>query len=279
MTVRVGPAGADGIGYPAALEKVRAFGLDCLEVTFTYGIRMREADAERIGEVAGRSRIALSVHAPYYINLASEEPEKAEASRRRVLDSCRLAHRMGAGCVVFHAGFYQKRSAKQTFERIREAVEDLHRVVDRKGWRVRLCPEITGKRSQFGSAEELLALMDATGCGITVDFSHWFARHGGCDDYPALLCRLPRRFHAHFSGIEYGEKGERRHVRTTETFFRPLAEALIARRAEVTLVSESPEPYADAAMMRRVLARVEKKVRSGRRRPGEAPPRLVSGKR
>jgi deoxyribonuclease-4 len=265
MTIRVGPAGADGIGYPAALEKVRALGLDCLEVTFTYGIRMTEADAERIGDIADRSRIALSVHAPYYINLASEESEKAEASRRRILDSCRLGHRMGAGCVVFHAGFYQKRSAKQTLERIREAVEDLHRVVDRQGWRVRLCPEITGKRSQFGSAEELLALMEATGCGITVDFSHWFARHGGCDDYPALLARLPKRFHAHFSGIEYGKKGERRHVRTTETFFRPLAEALIAHRVEVTLVSESPEPWADAVMMRQVLSRAEKNGRPNRR--------------
>jgi deoxyribonuclease-4 len=164
---------------------------------------------------------------------------------------------MGAGCVVFHAGFYQNRSAEQTFERIRKAVEDLHLTIDREGWRVRLCPEITGKPSQFGSAEELLALMDATGCGITVDFSHWFARRRGRDDYPALLARLPRSFHAHFSGIEYGERGERRHVRTTEAFFRPLAESLVSSGAEATLVCESPKPYADAVMMRKVLARLE----------------------
>lgn len=67
--------------------------------------------------------------------------------------------------------------------------------------------------------------------------------------YGEILDRLPRRFHAHFSGIEYGPKGDRRHLETTPAFFRPLA----GRRLGATLVCESPRPYPDAAMMRRVL--------------------------
>jgi hypothetical protein len=71
-----------------------------------------------------------------------------------------------------------------------------------------------------------------------------------------VLDRLPHRFHAHFSGIDYGPKGERRHLNTTPKFFRPLAEGLVGRKVEVTLINESPRPYQDAAMMKRVLEKL-----------------------
>ncbi len=61
---------------------------------------------------------------------------------------------------------------------------------------------------------------------------------------------------AHFSGIDYGPKGERRHLNTTPKFFRPLAEGLVGRKVEVTLINESPRPYQDAAMMKRVLEKL-----------------------
>jgi deoxyribonuclease-4 len=86
-----------------------------------------------------------------------------------------------------------------------------------------------------------------------VDFAHLLARAVGGLDYGEVLDRLPRRFHAHFSGIEYGPKGERKHLKTTPTFFRPLAEELASRDLDVTLINESPQPYKDAAMMKRVL--------------------------
>ena len=31
-----------------------------------------------------------------------------------------------------------------------------------------------------------------------------------------FLKKLPKKFHAHFSGIEYGPKGERKHLKTTK---------------------------------------------------------------
>jgi deoxyribonuclease-4 len=89
-----------------------------------------------------------------------------------------------------------------------------------------------------------------------VDFAHLLARAGGSLDYGEVLARLPRQFHAHFSGIEYGPKGERRHLNTTPKLFRPLAEALVGREVEATLINESPRPCRDAAMMRRVLERL-----------------------
>jgi deoxyribonuclease-4 len=251
--IRIGPAGFDRMGPLKGIEKAARLGFECIEVEFTYGVRMAPDVARALGDLARRKRIVLSVHAPYYINLASEEKDKLAASHRRVLDSCLRAHLMGAKNVVFHAGFYQKRSPRETFDRIRSAVADLMQVIEKNKWQVKLCPEITGKSSQFGSLEELKHLKRSTGCSLCVDFAHLFARHQGAVDWSELLGRLPKRLHAHFSGISYGPKGEKKHCDTSPEFFRPLAAAMLKRGVHATLICESPRPYEDALMMQRVV--------------------------
>jgi deoxyribonuclease-4 len=249
----VGPAGSDGMGNIEGVKKVARMGLDCMEVEFTYGVRMSVDDARKIGALAEEKGIILSVHAPYYINLASDDKAKIIASKKRILDSCERAHALGARCIVFHAGFYQKKTAEQTYDLINKGISEIQKIIKEKKWKVRLCPEITGKPSQFGSIEEIKRLMKETGCAITVDFSHLYARQQGKIDYAEVLRKLPKKFHAHFSGIEYGEKGERKHVVTQKKFFEPLAKELVKRKLDITLINESPQPYKDAAMMKRML--------------------------
>lgn len=249
-SIRIGPAGNDGRGHLDGLREVARLGLDCMEIEFTYGVRMKPEMAEAVGERARQLDIPLSVHAPYYINLASYEEAKVVASRRRILDSCHRAHLMGARRVVFHAGFYQKRTPRETYDLIRQEIEDLQDRIRKAEWAVTLCPEITGKPSQFGSPEELLALTADTGCGITVDFAHLFARNQGLIDYDALMPSLPSSFHAHFSGIAYGPKGEKKHTRLKQAHFRPLLAALTAHAKQTTLICESPKPFEDAVMMK-----------------------------
>jgi endonuclease IV len=113
---------------------------------------------------------------------------------------------------------------------------------------------VTGKPSQFGSMEELLTLKKETGCSICVDFAHLYARRQGELDYGQILKKLPKKFHAHFSGIAFGPKGERKHLKTTKRFFEPLADALLKSGKIVTLICESAQPYKDAAMMKRVVS-------------------------
>jgi len=254
--IRVGPAGSSGLGNLKGVARCAEMGLDCMEVEFTYGVRMDLKSAKAVGKLAGEKGIRLSVHAPYYINLASEEKGKLAASRQRILDSCQRAHHMGARNVTFHAGFYQTRTADQTYALIEKAMIGLQKQIARRKWQVTLCPEVTGKPSQFGSLEELLRLKKDTHCGITVDFSHLYARHQGDVDYALILKKLPKKFHAHFSGIEYGPKGEKKHIRTTPEFFEPLAGELVRRNPDVTIISESPKPYEDALMMKQILKTV-----------------------
>ena len=251
--IRIGPAGSGGLGNIEGIRKVARMKLDCMEVEFTYGVRMTLDDARQVGDLAKEKGIVLSVHAPYYINLASDEKEKIAASKKRILDSCERAAALGARNVVFHAGFYQKKTAAQTYRLIKNAIAEIQKKISKNKWKVKLCPEITGKPSQFGSVEELLKLKKETGCGICVDFAHLYARYQGDIDYAGVLKKLPKKFHAHFSGIEYGPKGERKHLKTTKKFFVPLAEALLKSGCEVTLICESPQPHKDAAMMKKVV--------------------------
>jgi deoxyribonuclease-4 len=251
--IKIGPAGSGGLGNLEGVRKAARMKLDCMEVEFTYGVRMSMEDARAVGALAKEKGIVLSVHAPYYINLASDEKEKIVASKQRITDSCERAHALGAQNVVFHAGFYQKKTAAQTYRLIKKAIVEIQETISKNKWKVQLCPEITGKPSQFGSLEELLKLMKETGCGICVDFAHLYARQQGDIDYTKILKKLPKKFHAHFSGIEFGEKGERKHLKTTPKFFKPLAEALLKTKRDVTLINESPQPYKDAAMMKRVV--------------------------
>ena len=253
--VRIGPAGSEGRGNLKGVDKVAELGLDCMEVEFTYGVRMSLDSAKAIGELAKRRGIVLSVHAPYYINLASDEKEKIQASKKRILDSCERGHLLGARNIVFHAGFYQKKSAERTYALIKDAIQELQDNITKNKWAVSLCPEVTGKPSQFGSLEELLAMRKVTGCGLTVDFAHLYARQQGKINYNAVLKKLPKKFHAHFSGIEYTGKGEKKHLRLTREFFKPLAEALIQHKLDISLICESPEPYEDAAMMKKMVHR------------------------
>ena len=251
--IRIGPAGSGGLGNLEGIRKVARMKLDCMEVEFAYGVRMSLEDAREVGALAKEKGITLSVHAPYYINLASDEKEKIVASKQRILDSCERAAVFDARCVVFHAGFYQKKTAEQTYRLIKKAILEIQGKIKKNKWKVQLCPEITGKPSQFGSVEELLKLKKETGCGICVDFAHLYAREQGNIDYEKILRKLPKKLHAHFSGIEYGPKGERKHLRTTRKFFEPLAKALLETKRDVSLICESPQPYKDAAMMKRVI--------------------------
>ena len=204
--IKIGPAGSGGLGNLKGIHRVARMKLDCMEVEFTYGVRMSMAEARAVGALAKEKGVALSVHAPYYINLASDEKEKIVASKKRILDSCERADALGARNVVFHAGFYQKKTGAQTYRLIKKEILEIQQKIIKNRWKVKLCPEITGKPSQFGSLEELLKLMKDIGCGICVDFAHLYARQQGEIDYTKILIKLPKFFHAHFSVLHTGRK-------------------------------------------------------------------------
>ena len=249
-----GNAGTGGLGYEAGLPRCKELKLDAMEYPFTYGIRMSNSTAKKAGALAKQLNIKMSVHAPYYVNLASIEKAKITASKKRILMSCERAHHMGAKYVVFHPAYYQKYSPEECFKIVAEQIKDMNAKIKKNKWNVRLAPETTGKASQFGNIDELLKLKKQTGCHLCVDFAHLYARNLGKIDYNEIFKKLKslNHIHSHFSGITYGQKGERSHKLQDKKHFFPLAKAIKkAKPKSITIINESPDVFGDAVKMKK----------------------------
>ncbi|HDL02368.1 MAG TPA: hypothetical protein ENH20_00875 [Candidatus Pacearchaeota archaeon] len=123
---------------------------------------------------------------------------------------------------------------------------EMMKVVKKKGWDVELCPEVMGKINVFGSINEVEDLVRETGCGACIDVAHVLARY---DRYE--FARLEKAFnmkdwHLHFSGIEYGEKGERKHLVVEVEEWERVLGWLKGLNKDVVLICESPDPVGDS---------------------------------
>jgi deoxyribonuclease-4 len=253
--ILIGPAGTGGSKLEN-FEALKKAGLDAVEIEFTYGVWMTEEDAIKIHELNKKLGLKLSIHAPYFINLNSQEKQKIGASRSRILKSMEIGTALGAKYVVFHAGFYQKDSKEKTYESIKEQILKLMEEAKKKGYTPQLAPETTGKASQFGDLDELIKLKKETGCSICVDFAHLRARYAGKIDYEEVmknLVNLHEHIHCHFSGIEYTAKGERRHLITEKKDILELFKHLKKHKIDCTIINESPDPLGDALKMKKLL--------------------------
>lgn len=253
--IRLGTAGSFSKSYADSFRLLKDAGLSCLEVEFTYGVRMPDEQAKLVGDSAREHSISLSVHAPYYINLASPEKEKVAASKQRILASCQKASLLGAKKVVFHPGFYMRRDPQAVYGTIRESVRELIDEIEKQGWDVELAPETTGKPTQFGNIQELRQLSKDTGCSICIDFAHIYARDAASMDFPQIVEMVSDigHFHSHFSGIEFTQKGEKRHVHTEVDYARPLFLALKEAGLDVNMIIESPDPFGDCIKLKGLL--------------------------
>jgi len=250
MTIRFGPGGLGGVKEAVAnLEEYHKLGIKACEIEFTYGVYIRENDpeVEKIRETAKKLDIKLSIHAPYYINLNSNEKKKIEDSKKRILDCCRVGEKLGCYVVVFHPGFYGKLDKETTYENIKKAVEEIQTELRKEKLKIKIAPETTGKINVFGSVDEIFRLMKETNCFLTVDFAHLLAREQGKISYKEIYEKFKHlpELHCHFSGIEWTSKGERNHKITSEIELRKLLEVL-PRNKDIVIINESPSPVEDS---------------------------------
>jgi len=253
--IRFGPAGLGSVKEAVSnLERYAKLGLRACEIAFTYGIYIKnEKDAKEIGEKAKELGIKLSIHAPYYINLNSAEKEKIEASKKRIIDCCRIGEAMGAEVVVFHAGFYGKMGKEESYLNIKKAVLEILDEIRKNKWKIKIAAETMGKINVFGSADEILRLEKETGCSICLDFAHLWAREQGKVEYSGIYEKflVKKELHCHFSGIEFGDKGEKNHKFTPEAEIKKLL-SVLPRNKDITIINESPNPIGDAEKMLKI---------------------------
>lgn len=276
MSAKFGPAGADyrfaEEGHKSSLEMcewLSEMGLDAYEYQCNRGVKIKEAMARKLGETALQFKIALSVHAQYYINLATPELEKREKSINYILETLTAADWMGATKIVVHSGAAAKIDRGVALKNAKETLLEAQRRSDERGLgHIRICPETMGKINQLGDLDEVMELCRLDERFLpTIDFGHLHTRGMGClnttDDFKAVLDVMEDRiglertkiFHSHFSKIEFSQGGEKRHHTFADTQygpdFEPLAELICARDLSPTFICESAGTQArDAKIMK-----------------------------
>jgi deoxyribonuclease-4 len=258
-------------GSVGAIEFSKSIGLTAFELGWVQSVRVTEATCAAIQEKAAEQGVALSVHAPYFINLNATE-EEWHKSRKRLMDAAHYGNLAGATDIVFHPGSYFGKDPaevlKSAIPRLKGCVEELRKAKNP----VMLRPETMGKSAMLGSLEDTLAMSEAVeGVQPCLDFAHLHARPGDgtmnsvkewtrlLDAYQASLGKdALRNLHIHLSGIEYGPKGEKNHLALGESDLKInfLFEVLRDFGCAGRILSESPIMEEDALNMKKAWMKV-----------------------
>ena len=264
-----------------AMAWVAGMGLDAYEYSFGRGVRIGEQTAGVVREEARKNGIAMSVHAPYFINLATDDEEKRQKNLQYFLESARAAKWLGADRVVFHPGSCAKMDRALAFGMTLRNFQWILQQLDEAGQGDLIyCPETMGKINQLGDLAEVIELVRLDDRVLpTVDFGHLHARGRGAinspEDFEAILKALmdgigyerTKKMHVHFSTIEFTAMGEKQHRTFADEGFGPrfehLAPMLLKYDLEPRIICEAKGTMAmDALAMKRIYeqAKGEKKA-------------------
>jgi len=247
----------------SGIERIAELGLGCMEIEFVQGVRMGEASAIQVSEIATKLGVKLTAHAPYFINFNAHEPEKIRASQERLRQTARIALLCHAESIVFHTAYYLGDPPEKAYNVIRKYLEETINQLRRENNQVWIRPEVLGKHSEFGTLEETFNLStELDGVAPCIDFAHWHARTGRFNSYQefaSILEQVKERLgekalnsmHIHVSGIAYGKKGEIRHLNLEESDFQyaELLKALKDYNANGLVICESPNLEEDALLL------------------------------
>ena len=265
MNPLFGPSGNSEEFYASNLTStiqapqwLKSQGLDAFEYSFGRGYIMSSETAKQLGEEFKKYGIALSIHAPYFINFATPDDLLLEKSKGYISTGIKFLRNFGADRLIFHPGSAGKMDRHQAYLLAKDRIISFADELQAQGLLdgIYLCPETMGKSQQIGTYEEILQICKANDHLIpTFDFGHINSLLGGAlktkQDFLKILNRSievigyqkTANAHIHFSKIEYGAKGEIRHLNFDDEIygpnFQPLAEALIELNLHPRILSES----------------------------------------
>ncbi|MDO8753845.1 MAG: TIM barrel protein [Anaerolineales bacterium] len=253
-------------GSVGAIEFSKSIGLESFELGWVQSVRVTEATCALIKSAGEKHGVALSVHAPYYINLNADADEWPK-SRKRLMDAAHYGYLAGATDIIFHPGSYFGNDPLEVLKVAIPRLQGCVKELKTNGDHVTLRPETMGKSAMLGSFEDALAMSKAMeGVQPCLDFAHLHARPGDgtlntYEEWSRLLEKYGRELggqalknlHIHLSGIEYGPKGEKNHLPLADAdldlkaLFKALHEFGCAGR----ILCESPIMEEDALNMKK----------------------------
>jgi deoxyribonuclease IV len=282
MGIRFGPSGNSKSFYDAGYTSTTQaplwlyeMGLDAFEYSFGKGVRITEPSAAGIGKAMAEYGLALSIHAPYYINLGTAEAEKAANNLRYIIQTAQAASWMGAGRVILHPGSCTGQERDAVIRTVHGRVREMLTLLSDEGFgALTICPETMGKGSQIGSLDEIMRICEIDAALVPcIDFGHLHARGLGAlnteEDFSDVLDTIERelgkerldKIHIHFSRIEFTGAGEKKHWDLKDVQYGPefslLARQLKSRQMSPIVISESQNDMAeDALAMKKIYLQV-----------------------
>lgn len=273
--ITFGPGGnSESFGkkkFPEDLpEYLASMGLNGYEIECGRGVRISEKTYLNLPRIAAENNITVTLHAPYFISLSSENEETRLKSVGYILESAVAAHKLGVKKIVVHSGSCAKMTREAALALATDTLKKAQTALDENGLsEIIICPETMGKINQLGTLSEVIELCRADERFLPcVDFGHLNARTlGGIKgeaEYAAILDEIENKlgydrlknFHIHFSKIMYTAGGEKCHLTFADNEygpqFEPLMNQLKKRSLEPTVICESAGTQAeDAAAMKR----------------------------
>lgn len=252
--------------YENAFDDLEKMNLGGMEVEFVRGVNMNVKTIPVVKELSRAKNLVLTAHGPYYINLASPEEDKIEASVKRILDTARVAHSFGGFSITFHAAFYMGRDKNTIYDIVKAGITEITDTLKAEKIDIYVRPELTGKATQWGDLDELIRVSnDFEQVLPCIDFAHLHARTGGewntYDEFAKVFEKIGteigqyalENFHAHVAGINYTAKGERNHLNLEESDFNyvDLMRAFKTFNVKGIVICESPNIEEDAMLLQR----------------------------
>ena len=272
--IKFGPAGNCKTFYAAGHKKsveapkwLSSIGLSAYEYSFGRGITLGDETAVEIGVEAKKHNIDVSIHAPYYINFANPDPDKIENSMMYVVNSLEKLKLIGGNRLVVHPASCGKLDREAAVKLAIQNLNLLKERLDMLGYSdFLICLETMGKPAQIGTYKEVFEMCKISDNFIpTLDFGHINALTQGSlkteDDYREIIDYMfktlgeekAKKVHIHFSKIEYGAKGEIRHLTLEDEIygpeFEPLAKILKEYDMSPVVICESNELMAHDALI------------------------------
>lgn len=261
------PHSAKGSGTLAGIRRVKELGLGAMELEFVQQVNVSAQAIPDVRKAAADEGIVLTCHGQYYVNLASPEKAKLEASKKRMLHAARTVADCGGWSITWHLAFYQGQSKDKVFAMVKSGVQEVLRQLTDEGKELWVRPETTGKPTQWGDLRECIRLsQDLEHVLPCVDFAHLHARTNGeentLEEFRAQLALLEKELgrecldnmHIQVAGINYSEKGERNHLNLADSDFNynDLLKAWKEFRIKGVVIAESPNIEGDAMMLQKM---------------------------
>jgi len=268
------PHSSKGTDTESGIKRIAELGLSHMEMEWVRRVNVNPEKGASIRAAAEENGVTLTAHGPYYINLNSDERAKVEASIERILNTARQGFYCGAKSVLFHAAFMMKRDPEDVYITVRDRMERIMETLEKEKISIDVRPELVGKPTQWGSLDEIVRVSkDVKGIKPAIDFSHQHARTNGLynsyEEFREMLevikkglgKKALKDMHIHVSGIEYGPKGERKHLNfeDADINWRELLQAFVDYDVGGYCVCESPNLEGDALKLRKEYERLKKK--------------------